>query len=140
MVISPMLLFRELLGLAQVTVLKKQRSWSYRRVTSRPRKILATKLPPGRSTWSVIFRACVLEGQVSARGLWALPQETEETDPRTDRQQELSLHELVEVVETCHVGCTVTDYEVRPSPLEVRDNLFCRAGFRDVSLDLDHSR
>lgn len=56
-----MLLFLELLGLAQVTVLKKQRSWSYSNVTSRPRNILATKLPPGRRTCSVMFRACQAE-------------------------------------------------------------------------------
>lgn len=54
----PMELLRELLGFAQVTFSKKHESWSKRSDTSRPRKILATKLPPGLRTCNVICNAC----------------------------------------------------------------------------------
>lgn len=129
-----MLEFRELRGLAQVTVSKKHRSWSYSNVTSRPRKILATKLPPGRRTCSVMLRAC---GNWSSAGVH---QKQPAAGHETYCQQELRLDKLVEVVQTGHVGRAVADDEVRSPPLEVRDDLFRRTRLGDVALDLDHAR
>ena len=45
---------RELRGLEHVTFSKKQPSWSYKSDTSLPRKILATKVPPGFKMCSVM--------------------------------------------------------------------------------------
>lgn len=53
----PILEFRELRGLLHVTVGKKILSCEYNKVMSFPRKILATKVPPGRKTCVVIFNA-----------------------------------------------------------------------------------
>ena len=50
-------LLRLLRGLAMVTRLNSSRSWLYSRLESRPRKILATKVPPGARTCAVMFRA-----------------------------------------------------------------------------------
>lgn len=44
-------------GLAMVTLLKNTCSWEYSSVTSLPRKILATNVPPSRSTCVVMFSA-----------------------------------------------------------------------------------
>ena len=51
---APMDVLRELRGLEHVTFSKKQPSWSYRSDTSLPRKILATKVPPGFKICSVM--------------------------------------------------------------------------------------
>lgn len=55
--ILPILEFRELRGLLHVTVGKKILSCEYNKVMSFPRKILATKVPPGRKTCVVMFNA-----------------------------------------------------------------------------------
>mmetsp|Transcript_17390 Transcript_17390/g.49785 ORF Transcript_17390/g.49785 Transcript_17390/m.49785 type:complete len:214 (+) Transcript_17390:552-1193(+) len=52
-----MLLFRELLGLATDTRVKRRRSCPYSSPTSRPRKILATKHPPSWRTCEVMLMA-----------------------------------------------------------------------------------
>ena len=52
-----MLEFRLLRGLATVTRSKNTFSWEYSSVTSFPRKILATNVPPGASTCVVMFSA-----------------------------------------------------------------------------------
>ena len=52
-----MLEFLELLGFATVTSSKKSLSCANSNVTSLPRKILATKLPPSLRTWVVMFKA-----------------------------------------------------------------------------------
>jgi hypothetical protein len=53
----PMLEFLELLGLPHVTEEKKTLSCEYKSVISFPRKIFATKVPPGRKTCVVILSA-----------------------------------------------------------------------------------
>ena len=52
-----MLEFRLLRGLATVTRLKNTFSCEYSRLTSLPRKILATNVPPGASTCVVMLSA-----------------------------------------------------------------------------------
>ena len=52
-----MLEFRLLRGLATVTRLKNTFSCEYSSVTSLPRKILATNVPPGASTCVVMLSA-----------------------------------------------------------------------------------
>src|SRR4051794_18955882 len=54
---APRLELRELRGFAQCTRRKKSRSCAYSNVTSRPQKILATNVPPRRSTCVVICSA-----------------------------------------------------------------------------------
>jgi len=125
-----MLLLRELLGLAHVTRSKKQRSWSYSSVTSRPRKILATNVPPGRRTLRVMLRACARRGSGRRKGRG-------ETARGTHCEKELRLDELVEVVQARDVWCAVAHDEVGAAALEVRDDLLGRARLGDVALDLD---
>ena len=103
----PILLLRDERGFAQVTRSKKHRSWSYSSVTSRPRKILAMKIPPGRRTWRVMFRACNARGggwrrewrQRSVRVRRGLGREA---DRVAYGEEQLGLDELVEVVQSGH--------------------------------------